>query len=292
MTFVQLEAFLAVIRTGSFTKAGELLHMTQSAVSHMIADLEAELGAVLLIRGRKGVSMTEAGSAVFSHAEAILTHVAQLHGQLAEIKGLGDAGPIRIGSFPSVSARLLPALLQGFEERYPGIQLVSMDGTNQEVRNWIDRGAVHLGFVSLPDDDFDTIFLLEDELVAVVPEGHRLAGREKVPVAELQGESFIMTKGGCEGTILRMFKTNLPNIVYEVKETSTILTMVQHGLGITVLPRMALPSSPEGAAVLSLSPFHSRRLGIGVPALAEASPAARLFIEYCRTQLDKGHSLE
>ncbi len=286
MTLVQLEVFLAVVQHGGFTRAGAALSMTQSAVSHIVQSLETELDAALLIRDRRGVKLTAAGERVLMHARQILSHTDALRQELQELKGVG-AETIRIGSFPSVSAQLLPAMLDAFQTRYPAITLVHLDGTNQEVRHWIHTGAVHLGFVSLPDDEFRTVHLMQDEMVLLLPANHPLATRTSIPVEELRSEAFVMTKGGCEAFILKLLAPTQPDIRYEAKETSTILTMVQQGLGVTILPRLALPTQLEQIAVLSLDPPQYRQLGLAVNPDASTPPAVSAFLEHAKEWIKK-----
>jgi DNA-binding transcriptional LysR family regulator len=286
MTLVQLEVFLAVVQQGGFTRAGVALSMTQSAVSHIVQSLETELGTALLIRDRKGVKLTEAGERVLVHARQILAHTNAIREELQELKGLG-AATVRIGSFPSVSSQLLPKLMDDFQTRYPAVTLVHLDGTNQEVRHWIYTGAVHLGFVSLPDDEFHTVPLLQDEMVLLLPENHRLATRRSVPVEALRSEAFVMTKGGCEAFILKMLAPVHPDIRHEAKETSTILTMVKQGLGVTILPSLALSPQLEQISVLSLEPRQYRHLGLAVNPGADSSPAVAAFVSHAQEWIRK-----
>lgn len=288
MTLIQFEVLLAVVREGSFTKAGDVLGMTQSAVSHIISNLESELGAILLIRDRRGIKLTAAGEKVLTHVEQIIHHVDSLQSELLAYKGLAR-GTIRIGSFPSVSARLLPYAMKTFRASYPGVELIFLDGTNQEVRNWLFTGAIDVGFVSLPDEEFETTFIVHDEMKVIVPGTHALATKQALDIEDIRGEAFIMTKGGCEGMIRQIFKACNPDIKYEVKETATILTMVQQGFGITILPSMALPAKLPHTVVLSFDPPVYRSLGLAVNSMDASSKAVQMFMEHvhnlCKTDL-------
>ncbi|MGD8190910.1 LysR family transcriptional regulator [Brevibacillus ginsengisoli] len=288
MTLIQFEVLLTVVKEGSFTKAGDVLGMTQSAVSHIISNLESELGVTLLIRDRRGIKLTAAGEKVVNHVEQIIQHVDLLQSDLLAYKGLAK-GTIRIGSFPSVSAHLLPLAMKTFRASYPEIELIFLDGTNQEVRNWLFTGAIDVGFVSLPDSEFETTFIVHDEMKVLVPSTHSLASKRSLEVEDIRDEAFIMTKGGCEGMIRKIFKACNPDIKYEVKETSTILTMVQQGFGITILPSMALPAKLPQAVVLSFDPPVYRSLGLAVNSLDASSKAVQMFIEHvhnlCKTDL-------
>ncbi|MGE5703634.1 MAG: LysR family transcriptional regulator, partial [Clostridia bacterium] len=192
MTLLQLQVFLSVVELGSFTKAAEHLSMTQSGVSHMISGLEQELGVVLLSRNRRGTKITEAGEKLLNHAQQIMRHVEQIQEEMFAFRGL-DRGTLRIGTFPSVSARFLPSLMALFSVRYPGIELILFEGTNQEVRNWIYTGAVNVGFVSLPDAEFETTPVMKDEMLLLLPDNHPLAEKETVEIKDIVAEPFILT---------------------------------------------------------------------------------------------------
>jgi DNA-binding transcriptional LysR family regulator len=282
MTLLQLEVLRTIVQEGTFTKAGRVLHMTQSAVSHIISSLENELGVTLLQRGRKGIELTKAGEEVLSHAREITYHVHQIHEKVSSLKGL-QAGTIRIGTFPSISSYFLPNLLRSFQTQYPNIEAVVFDGTNQEVRNWIYTGAVHIGFVSLPDDEFETVPITYDEMVVLVPASHLLSSHSSISLELLKSDSFIMTKGGCEAFILNLFRPDPPQIQYEVKETSTIISMVQQGLGISVLPKMALPAGLSNISVIQIEPRKYRHLGLGVNDLSSAPADVKTFIDFTKS---------
>ncbi|MCI1695571.1 LysR family transcriptional regulator [Aneurinibacillus aneurinilyticus] len=284
MTLTQLEVFMAVVKEKSFTKAGLILGMTQSAVSHVISSLEAELGISLLVRDRRGVKTTEAGERVLVHVREILYRTSQIQQDVSSLKKL-ESGTIKIGSFPSVSARLLPRILSDFQVRYPGIELILFEGTNQEVRNWIHTGAVDVGFVSLPDEEFDTVSITQDEMVVILPESHPLAHKTSILIENIKAESFILTKGGCEGLILRIFHPFMPRIQFEVRETGTILTMVQQGLGITILPAMAIPSAVPHTSILHLNPPIYRQLGLAVRSLKTSALCVLAFIEHVQNRI-------
>lgn len=281
MTLTQLEVFTAVVKERSFTKAGLTLGMTQSAVSHVISSLEAELGISLLVRDRRGVKATEAGERVLVHVREILYRTSQIQQDVSSLKVL-ESGTVKIGSFPSISARLLPRILSDFKVRYPGIELILFEGTNQEVRNWIHTGAVDVGFVSLPDEEFDTVPITQDEMVVILPENHPLAHETSILIEDIKTESFILTKSGCEGLVLRVFHPFMPRIQFEVRETGTILTMVQQGLGITILPAMAIPSAFPHASILHLNPPIYRQLGLAVRSLKSTALCVLTFIEHTK----------
>lgn len=280
MTFGQLRILVTVIEQGGFTPAAGHLGMTQPAVSRAIGALESELGTPLIARGRNGIALTEAGRRAVEHARAALRHHDLLKSAVAEVGGR-VTGTLRVASFPSVTARLLPSRLRAFTDRYPHVTTRLFEGTDQEVRDWLEQGAAEVAVVTLPAAGFHTVPLAEDEMVAVLPAEHHLAARSSVSLKALSGERFVLSTGGCEPIIAaaaRSAGASL-NVAFEAREIATVLAMVEGGLGVSVVPTLALPAEPGGLAVRPLDPPVPRLLGLAVRTLAGASPAARAFLE-------------
>ncbi|AIQ12261.1 LysR family transcriptional regulator [Paenibacillus durus] len=280
MTFSQLQVFAKVVETGSFTKAGEALNMTQSAVSHAIAGIESELGVSLIIRDRKqGIMLSDFGRRVLKSVREILNHMTQIeHAAMAE-KGL-EAGTIRIGSFPSAAARLLPKIIARFKQQYPRVEIVLFDGDDKEVSDWLYDRVIDVGFVAQLNRNDNFIPLTKDKMVLVLPKNHPFGDFPSISVEKFSDLPFIMSKGGCEPFIREIFAHAglSPSVQFEVRDTSTILSMVQEGLGITIVPELALPDSLPNIEVIDLKPTYWRHLGLHCPYLDEALPAVRTFI--------------
>ena len=286
-TLQQLRVLVAVMDLGSFTRAAKVLRMTQPGVSHTIAGLEAALGVALLERDRSGVKTTEVGGKVLYYAREVLGLVERIGLAASGTKEL-EHGTLRVGSFPSAAGRLLPALIGSFGRRYPGVEVVLSEGTDGQVHEWLRSGTVDVGFVTLPAGGLETVPVAEDEMLAVVPEGHPLAGEGAVGVERLAVEPFVMSKGGCEPLISAAFRSAgcVPDVRFEVRETGTILAMVGEGLGVSVVPELALPEPARDlrrVRALPLDPPVRRRMALAVRSLDSASPAAAAFVEQARS---------
>lgn len=280
MTFAQLRVLLAVVERGGFTAAADHLGMTQPAVSRAVAALEAELDAVLVARTRDGAVLTAAGHRAVEHARGALRHHDLLREGVAEAAGR-VTGTLRLASFPSVTARLVPALLRTFGERHPHVTTRLFEGTDQEVRAWLDAGAAEVAVVTLPAPGLDTVPLAEDEMLAVLPPGHRLSARPSIAMRELAAEPFVMSTGGCEPIITaaaRRAGARL-DVAYEARETATVLAMVEAGLGVSVVPALSVHTGSPALVTRPLDPPVPRHLALAVRELAAASPAARAFLE-------------
>src|SRR5690348_4932505 len=281
MNLAQLRAFAGVARSGSVSDAALELGLTQSAVSHALASLERELGARLIVRDRAGCLLTELGTRLLPDTAETLRHADRIADIAAAESGLRE-GRLRVGLIPSASSVLLPLIAQ-FRRRYPGVAIAVFEGTDQEVSDWAADRTVDLGVVSGPRPDLETVPLAEDEMLAVVPSGHRLASRKNMTVPDLAGEPFLMSAGGCEPAIRRLHEQHrVPlNPASRVTDMATLLAMVREGLGVSIVPALSLGISHDGIVALPLRPRAPRALLLGA-ADSDLSPAAEAFIAHVR----------
>ncbi len=194
-------AFVAAVEYGSFTKAAEILNYTQSAISRMINDLETEWKISLLERNKSGVKLTSDGLKLFPYAKDVCDKYRDLQMQVDELNGL-QSGIIRIGTFSSVATHWLPNIIKAFQKDYPNIDYELLLGDYTEIESWILEGRVDCGFLRLPTHpELETIFLEQDRLLAVLPENHCLTNKEKVSVADLCNEPFMLLEKGAKAEI-------------------------------------------------------------------------------------------
>lgn len=285
MTHLQFQVFVAVVEARSFTKAAHALGFTQSAVSQIIGSLESELGITLLHRSRSGVTPTKIGERMLQHIRKIL-HVTDCMKQEASAFLGIEAGTLRIGSIPSISAKLLPGLITSFKKLFPAFELVLFEGSKDEVTKWVSDSVVDLGFVSLPTPELQTIPLMEDEMILFLPADHRLKDAPYVTFAQMKGHCFIMPKADCIRQVLEANGLD-PVSKYEVNETSTILTMVQEGIGYTILPQLALPENLPNVQPIPLQPKVTRQIALAVRTFQCISPAAAEFLVHAQEYVQK-----
>jgi DNA-binding transcriptional LysR family regulator len=199
------------------------------------------------------------------------TEVAALAGEIT--------GTLSLASLPSVTAILVAPQLQAFAARYPGVTIRLLEGSETEVRDWLDQGAAEAGVVSLPIRGMDAAVLGNQDMVAVVPAGHRLAEWDEVSYAELAKEPFIRSTGGCAdvfGPVARRLGVDF-DVAFEAREMSAVLEIVRAGLGVSILPVAGLPELPDDVMVRPLTPRTVRHLGVVVS--ASASAPARAFLD-------------
>lgn len=279
MTLAQLAVLIAIVDAGSLTAAGRALGLSQSGVSHALSALESELGVTLLERDRGGIRLTEVGERIVIQARASLRHAEQVRHEARATLAL-MAGTLRVGTLTSVANRLLPGLIRRFAERSPGVTLELREGTDAEVRAWLRGYEIDIGVVTLPAAGLVTARLLADAMLAVLPADHRLSNAGAITVADLTDEPFIMSAGGCEPLIRSIFQTvgATPRVRYTIREMGTLLAMVEAGLGVTLVPALALPPALPGARILALTPPVERHLALGLRAITSTAPAVAAFI--------------
>ncbi|MEW9530171.1 LysR family transcriptional regulator [Microbispora sp. NPDC049125] len=279
MNLAQLRALRAVHEAGSVTGAAELLGVTQSAVSHALTSLEKEVGLRLVIRERTGCWVTETGQRLMPHVTEALRHIDRLTEEATAAAGL-VTGRLRLGAFPS-ACRLLPSMIRAFRRLHPAVEVVLFEGTDQEVDEWIDRRVVELGVVTGPRTDLHTVPLADDELLAVLPVGHPLAGEPDVSLTELADDSFLLSSGGCEPLIRSLYRQRgLPlEPAHKIRDMTTLLAMVREDLGVSLVPSLALGDEEGGVATLPLRPRAPRSLLLAARSAADLSPAGKAFLE-------------
>jgi DNA-binding transcriptional LysR family regulator len=279
MTEAQLRAFVAVAASGGFGEAARRLHMSQPGVSRAVRALEVELGGDLFVRGRGTAVLTDLGERALVRSRAILGEADGMRQERDEVRGIAR-GHVRLGSMPSVSATILPALLSRLERRHPALAVTVLDGHDDELVDWVRAGIVDVAVVAGEHPDLELQPLITDELLAVVPAGHPLAEHTQLRARDLADEPFILTRAGCERLVLAALSAEgvVPKVSHEVSEASTILAMVGEGLGVSLMPGLAAPNPPKTVALRSLRPRASRDLSLAVAPTHAPSPAVRAFL--------------
>ncbi len=275
-------SFVKTVEYGSFTKAAEILSYSQSSISRMIADLEKEWNVVLLERSVGGVKLTSDGTKLLPYAKNVVAEYEKLQMEIDELNGL-QSGLIRIGTFSSVATHWLPNIIKAFQKDYPNIDYELLLGDYTEIEEWIAEGRVDCGFLRLPTKgEFETIFLEKDRLMTIIPENHPLAGCEKFPVAALCDEPFMLLEKGAKAEISEIFeRENLtPNVKLTTWDDYAVMSMVESGLGISILPELILKRIPYKIVAKELDVPAYRDIGLALKSKKTASLAVRRFLDY------------
>jgi DNA-binding transcriptional LysR family regulator len=255
----RLRVLSEVVSQGSFSAAADLLHLSQSAVSQQVATLEREVGMPLLERTSDGPRLTEAGEKLIGHATAVIARLEEAERELAAIAGL-EGGRVRMVSFPTASATLVTHAVSTFRERFPNVELQLAEGEPEESLPALRRGDFDLAIAydfRLQDDDFgrdlERHLILEEELRVALPPGHPLAARASVPLAELSGEDWLSgaSRGSCRAHVFRACELAgfEPRISFESDDYQVLQGLVAAGMGVTLLPELALAAKHPGVEV-------------------------------------------
>ncbi len=280
----KLEVLLKAIETGNLTAAGDEMGFTQSGVSHLIKSIENELGFQLLIRGKSGVRLTPDGEELLPTIREIVNATERLSQYSSNIRGM-SSGRIRIGTYTSVSIFWMPGIIQRFSHDYPGIRIELAELDNDPlIEKQLSDGTIDFAFMSNPSGLNEWIPLANDRIVALLPKDHILAEKEVLSLSDIAGQPFIMPSAGFDSDINRIMSglETPPRVVFSSMDFRAIVAMVQHGLGISIVPEMILSDIKADVVIKELSPCQYRPLGIAVRSLANASLASRTFIKYAR----------
>jgi len=287
MTISRFEVFNAVVETGSLTKAGEMLNLTQSAVSHAITSLENEFGFALMTRRKSGVSLTSNGERMLVYIRAILNMHDKMKQEAAAINGL-EVGVVRIGTFTSIATQWLPHILKRFEENYPGIAVKLFENDYSKLEQWILEGKIDCGFLTFPiSKSLEFLPLKKDRMLCIVSNQHPIHTQDKITFQQIQEEQLIMPKKGWNNEIEQIFRENhiKPNIKFQVSDDQTIIAMVQNNLGISIRPEMTLYQIPNDVHILKLEKDYFRLIGIA--SKPNKSPATQKFIQCVHSWLSE-----
>jgi DNA-binding transcriptional LysR family regulator len=244
MLLAQLEAFVEAARRGNVSRAADALYLTQPALSARLKALEADLGTTLLVRTKRGVHLSEAGQAFLPFAQRALAAAGDGRQLLIEL-GRGGVGRLAIGAAPAVATSVLPRMLRQFRADHPKVQLVVRTGHSDQVLQMVLREEVDVGIVrELRNPDVVSVPLYEDELVLVVEPGHRFAEQGAIELAEISNEHLVLfdrTSSYHELTSTLFREAGVvPRGVMEVDAIDAAKKMVEHGLGVALLPYTAV----------------------------------------------------
>ena len=282
MSIQKYQVFLHVMEAGSVSRAAEDMGLTQSAVSHALSSLEEEFGFKLLTRSRAGVRLSSEGKRILPAIRDILSAEERLRETVSSIHGL-STGTIRVASFSSVAVHWLPAMLKAFQEQYPQIRFKLLNGDYHDVEQWLEEGAVDLGFVSLPTRAPGKVTpLMEDRLLVILPKDHPLASLDSFPIGYARQETFISLLESSDHDLRRALDAEgiRPHIRFITKDDYAIIAMVEQGLGIAIMPELLLRGRTDNIAALELKPQARRTIALAVTEQGQQSPAARMFADF------------
>ncbi|MGF6967080.1 DNA-binding transcriptional LysR family regulator [Paraburkholderia sp. WC7.3g] len=280
VTLRQLRVFIEVARLQSFSRAGDQIGLTQSAVSRCVRELESEIGLKLIDRTTREVQLTDVGGNLVSSVSRLLS---DLDDALREIREIGEQrrGRVVVAASPTVACRLMPRVVASCVQQFPYVTLGLRDDVQSDVVRKVKSGEVDFGVIIGPfsDDDLLSETLMTDSFCIVSRDDHRLAARKQVTWKDLDGEQLVMLDyaSGSRPLIDAVMQAQGVNatVVQELGHSATVFGLVEAGVGISVLPWLALPL-PSGASLVArpLVPRAERRVELVRRRDRSLSPAA------------------
>ncbi len=260
----KFEAMVTAVTQGSFTRAADMLGYTQSGLTHMMNALEGEVGFRLLERGHFGIRLTPDGARIMPLIHQFLEASDRLS---EEIRAINDQANvlISVGAFASIATHWLPAILDRFRSEYPNVQVTVQDGPRDRLFADVIAGRFDLAFTSVPKgENVDWYPLHEDPLLALLPKTAYGERYEKFAVEDYAGTEFLMPAFGNAADILAVLNSHNvhPEILTTMTSNQALISMVAHGLGVSMLSELSIRGYEQSVCALPLSPAYARTLGI------------------------------
>jgi DNA-binding transcriptional LysR family regulator len=289
----RLDVFREVVERSSFSAAADALSYSQSAVSQAIATLEQEAGTPLIERSRGGVRPTAAGASLLGHVGGILASMEAAEAELAAIVA-GRGGRLRTASFPSAGATLMPRAIAGFRASHPGVEISLAEGEPEEIAPRLRAGEFDFvllyefeGVGERLDAGMKRFELLDDPLHLALPAAHRLAGRKRLRLEDLREEAWIQTSAStpCARHVVRSCHAAgfEPQVSFESDDYQTVQGLVAAGVGVALIPRLALSTVRPDIRIRALDPSSPVRKVFAATARAAAvTPAVATILDVLR----------
>jgi DNA-binding transcriptional LysR family regulator len=289
----RLRILREVVDRGSFSLAADALSYSQSAVSQAIATLEDEVGAPLIERDRRGVRPTIAGAALAPHAEAILTRMDAAQDEVDAIAG-GRGGRLRVASFPTAGATVVPPAIAAFRASHPGVEVSLAEDEPEEIAPRLRSGEFDLvllfefeGVGERLEAGMRRFPLLEDPLHLALPRGHPLASRRRLLLEDLREEAWVQTSAAspCARHVVRSCHAAgfEPRVSLESDDYQVVQGLVATGVGVALIPELALSTTRDDIQIRELSPASPmRQVFAATPRAATVTPAVATMLDVLR----------
>jgi DNA-binding transcriptional LysR family regulator len=286
----RLQVLSEVVKRGSFSAAADGLSYTQSAVSQAIARLESEVGATLVVRDRRGVRPTAAGATLVEHADAIFAQIEAAEADLAAVLGV-RGGRLRVASFPSAGSTLMPLAVATFRHGHPDVALTLAEGEPEEIAPRVRAGEFDLALLfefpgarERPSKGLRAVKLLEDPMHVALPADHPLASKPALKLTDLRDQDWVQTSetSPCARHVVRtcLAAGFEPNVTFESDDYETVQGLVAAGVGVGLIPRLALTHVHPGVVVRELSPRSPARNVVAATMSGPGvAPAARTMLK-------------
>jgi LysR family hydrogen peroxide-inducible transcriptional activator len=285
MELHQLRYFCAVAETGSFSRAAEQSHVSQPSLSQQIMKLEDELGARLFDRLGRSVRLTDVGQTFLPRARSVLHELETAKGDVVERKD-SIGGRVSVGVIPTVAPYFLPSRLTSFSRKYPQAELTIVEEITSVLLDRLRASAIDVAILALPirGHEFETAALLTERLFAALPKNHELAKRRSLSLKDLRSEPFLLLRDGhCfrDTAVAACDRARLhPQVIFESGQFSSLLSMVGAGMGVSIVPEMAIEKNLPCRYVAIADEQAARTIGMAVLRGRSLSRAHNAFLQH------------
>ena len=264
------------------------MHGTQSGLTHMMNSLEKDIGFPVLLRGRQGVRLTPAGERIFPLIRNLLDADEALGREIGRINTNREE-TVCIAAYSSIAIHWLPEVIQQFRHNHPGVDVEIRMGNIEDVFRWVSEDKMDLGFASRQEGmTLEWVRLRDDPLLAILPPDYDLDGRRSFPVEGFSGEEFLMPSLGFHQDILRVMRGGGAEPVYRSPQVSdnVIISMVEHGLGLSILSELVLRGRQDDVLAVPLDPPAVREIGVAMRSRKEMPLMVRRFLNEARDMIE------
>ncbi|WP_105957259.1 LysR family transcriptional regulator [Apilactobacillus quenuiae] len=284
MVSFSYRALVTVINEGSFHHAAQILDVTPSAISHSIDKLEKQLGFSILLRNRSGVKLTEDGQLILPTIQEILNNEDRLAQEAANIKGL-TAGTVKIGAFSSACISWLPGIVHRFRNQYPDIKIEVTQSSFNNITTQAHQGNIDLGFTCQPiNEKLIKVLLVKDQIYCITPKGFVPKNGHSITIEDTKNERFILQKSDYDGDtkqVLDRYKVQANSIQFSIDDQS-IIAMVESGLGMGILPRLAFNKQNEHVTAYPFDESYYRSIFLVMNQVQMKTPATQKMVSCIR----------
>lgn len=281
MTLKEYQAFILSVENGSISKAAQKVGATQSAFTHLIINMEKELGFSVMKRNKGGITLTEEGKRIYQTVKDIVEGDKKVKILAEKIKGQ-NSNEINIATFSSVGVKWLPSIMNGFKKLYPETQFSITDGNYDDVAKALEDGVADIGFTAVQNAvNIKTYPLVKDRILAIVPQNHPLSTKDRISVETFGIEPVISLPEETDFDSRKVFESAgiKPNILYRTNDDYAMLSMVENGLGISLVPELLLGENGNICA-LETNPPAYRTISLAIPYEKSANPLVLKLAEY------------
>ncbi len=287
------QAFLKVVECGSFTGAADELNYTQSAVSQMIISLEKELNTTLFIRSKYGLQLTYEGEQMLPFIVELVDSFKNMNEKAQALNGL-QTGIIRIATFGTFACAVLPHVLKKFSSDYPNIILETRQGHYREIEHWVGKDMVDFGITNTNDiKNFQSMPLFLDPFFVVTSKNHKYSSVDYLKPEQIKEEPFVSLDEDRDMEVLNVLRSmNVDlNVICRLADYNSVQAMVENGLGISIVPKLASIAGRFNVKKIHLNPSISREIGLIYKNKNQLSTPSQIFINYL-VDYTKNYSLD